>query len=203
MLLCVQLRWMLLLALVGPCLSWPLRAQGGDKAQDVAERTCAKAETILQNGRPPKQEEWALFRIATCAHGAALLADAWATLPSDSAQLKELELASVRVSDRRMLDATLRALADTSSVPAIRRAAMRVIYSQYEPTGRIGDDAWESPAFGGFGHANHVFQRTGEMPLTAADSTRILTALRSTAAVDPDPPIRKVAGWLLQWLRVP
>lgn len=193
---------MLPLALVGCCLSSPICAQGDDKAQDVAARTCAKAEQILTKGHPAKAEEWALFRIVTCRHAAVSFANAWSAAPRDSAQLNSLELASFRLSDRRVLDATLRALADTSSVPAIRRAGMRVTYSQYEPTGRIGDDAWESPSFGGFGHASHVFQRTGEMPLTAADSTRILTALRSTAAVDPDPQIRKVAGWLLQWLRV-
>lgn len=196
-------RSMVLLAMLGSCLSSPVCAQDDDKEKDDAERTCAKAEKILKKGHPAKKEEWALFRIVTCGLGAASLAGAWAAPPSDTAQLKALELASMRVSDRRVLDATLRALENTSSVPAIRRAAMRVVFSQYAPAGVIGDEAWDLPAFGGLGYANHVFQRVGEMPITAEDRARILTAFRSTATVDPDPPVRKVAAWLLQWLGVP
>lgn len=197
----LRLRVLVLLSALASSLSSPVRAQVGDK--DTDDQTCAKAEKILKKGHPAKKEEWAFFRMATCENGAASLADVWTLPPSDSAQLKLLMLASRRVSDQRVLDATLRALAATSSAPAIRREALRVVYSQYAPAGLISDRAWDSPDFGYLGYANHVFQRTGEMPLTAKDSTRILAAFRSTATADPDPKVRKVASWLLEWLRVP
>ena len=174
-------------------------AQGGDdKHKDKGddrnqEMTCKKAARIISKGHVEQEERWAYAFIVGCPGGAASLASAWTSWPSDAEELHALAARSREVADRRIVDAMLVAVRNTQRSQGDRRIAINVLLAQYDPTVTAGNPTWEDPEHTWISGVFHQYQVPGEQPVTAADRQRILEAFQEMSVSDPDPLVRRVA----------
>ena len=172
-------------------------AQGGDdkgKGDDRdQEKTCKKAARIIAKGHVEQDERWAYALIVGCPDGAASLASAWASSPSDSNALHDLADRSRELADRRIVDAMLIVVRNSQLTQGVRRIAINVLLGEYHPTIWVSRATWERPETVGLAHGADYYQIPGEQPVTAADRQRIVEAFREMSVSDPDPQIRRVA----------
>lgn len=215
---------------VGALLAQPLGAQQGSAA-DSTERVnkiCEKAAKYVLRQAAHKPDEGAVgsasgtddrsnlgrvFQIletrpaaaydiiGSCPNGAGVLAEAWSTPPSDSAELRRLGARSQEVADQRILAVALARLQNANSVPLLRRVALEVVVTQLDRTSSIAQRTWESPETASLGGRAHFDQIIGERPIQASDRERAFAALAEIGRSDPDPRYRSLARLIVASLR--
>jgi hypothetical protein len=151
-------------------------------------------------GRPDKDDGSSFNFIARCNQtGAPALASVWKALPSDTAILNSLYLASARVKDARLY-LTMRGVATNRSAPtttrvASLRALARLVRPNADPSLEMMRPRLDPAKPFQASSVDHFDQYTGAMPLPATYTSDI-QGLMKELSTDPDVSVRAAAVYL-------
>lgn len=177
-----------------------VRDQVQVRARGVEDRrACAEAEEEFRRDRYAARAGWAYQRAPQCARGAAWIASAWSPPPARPEVLGALASASLRVSDRRILDATIAVLGDESMALPARRAALEVVLAMWRPGMRVSDELWNDPDSSSLSIQLDVYQVAGDEPLAEADRLRAVQAIRAAASSNVVE-LRRVAARIVRFI---
>jgi hypothetical protein len=156
------------------------------------EKSCEKAVKIVAKGHVEARNRWAFAMVTRCKGGGSALAAAWQRPPRDPDALTQLVHRSGNISDRRILDAAMSVLQSPTDEPR-RRAALRAVVAQYNPSYTMMSTTWDDPETSGLGRQSDYYQVPGEQPVNASDRARVVAAMRTIAASDADAKWRRLA----------
>ena len=120
-------------------------AAAQDTRRPSPQKSCAAAEAVVAHAQSPQLLIFAYEAVAKCPNAGATLARAWVTPPADSSALLRLSMRSRTISDRRLLDATLRLVQNAGTPEAARRAALGVVLAQFASHVVVSDEIWSDP----------------------------------------------------------
>lgn len=186
-----------LVTLLIVCGTSGAEAQGAGPVRrtEVGRRNdCRLAAQVLEAGEPATKYDWALDAIGWCHdQGGAALAAAWASPPTDRRRLGRLVHETERLADRRTADALIRIAQSGAQPRRTRFAALAVLANYVDSTVFVRPERLVSPDGGVLSVRTHGFQQPGSEPLTTADRTRIVAAVRALGDGDPDAGVKAAA----------
>jgi hypothetical protein len=171
------------------------RAQKDADAPRAAD--CAAAAKLVVHAEDTRVVTRAYGALLRCPTAGEVLARLWATPPDDAQRLALLGLRSANVADRRILFASLDVLQRRATSEDVRRAALDVVLSQYDPRLAVSSSMWNDPEHVGLARRGHYYQVPGAVGITAADRAAVVTAFQAMAQGEAGTPwgriLRRIA----------
>jgi hypothetical protein len=165
---------------------------------------CQSAARQVRTGSPKSGMAEAYNALLFCAAATAApaLAAAWTRVAEDTSDFRWREASSVRFADRRILDAALAVGTSSSRSVQERVSALSTMMMLLSNGGRsLSMTLWDQPQRGQPDIVADIDVMPGEQPITAADRSAVLQALRAMASTDSDPRARLVAQRLAELLQ--
>ena len=174
--------------------------EGGMASTQLVD--CQATAAIVSTGSPSYHVIDAYNDLLQCSQSVAIpaLVTAW-TRQVARVERRWREMASTRISDKRLLNAAL-AVATSSSKPQTERiTGLSAVASFIRPGSHLGTTFWNNPTTARLEFVGDLQVDQGEQPITSADRTAALQSLDTMAASDPDANARLVAQRLAALLR--
>jgi len=168
---------------------------------------CARREAAIESRTGGSGYYLAFNAIQDCPNGPRVLAEQWASPPSDSVALRLLGQVGANVLDQRVFDAARAVVANEGARRDVRLAAMDVLVGHYDPCLSLWIQVKSLPDAAGHSvvvwllQSEHNLRRRGSEPLPSSVRDDVLATLDAAAASGPDSVVHEAARRLAARLR--